>query len=144
MQALVVAGADVQGVWWFTDRWLLDDDAEVTDLATLLGMESTDPSRLRRAAVDRLGSEMRARQLVAQVTSTTTTVPTGSATAVPDGTTVATEPTTTVPADTTSSTIAATDATTPEGEVSPNDELDDPRRPCRQRLHRVRNGPGWT
>lgn len=63
VQALVVAGADVRGLWWFTDRWVLDDEAEVGDLATVLAEETTDPSRLRRMAVDALGGELWARQL---------------------------------------------------------------------------------
>ncbi len=63
VQSLVVAEADVQGLWWFTERWRLDDDGEVTDLATILEEESSDPSRLRRTAIDAIGGELRSRQL---------------------------------------------------------------------------------
>ncbi|MGK2929796.1 MAG: copper transporter [Acidimicrobiales bacterium] len=65
VQALVSAGADVQGLWWFTDRWTLDDDSEIDDLATALEETTTDPSRLRRNAIDTFGGELRARQLLA-------------------------------------------------------------------------------
>ena len=63
VQALVAASADVQGIWWLTERWRLDDDGEVSDLAEVLEEDSTDPSRLRRTAIDALGGELRARQL---------------------------------------------------------------------------------
>lgn len=66
IQSLVVASADVQGVWWLTERWRLDDDGEITDLATVLDEDSTDPSRLRRTAIDALGGELRERQLQAE------------------------------------------------------------------------------
>lgn len=64
VQALVSAGAQVQGVWWFTDRWALDDESEIDDLATALDETTTDPSRLRRAAIETLGGALRARQLL--------------------------------------------------------------------------------
>lgn len=64
VQTLVVASADVQGMWWLTDRWRLDDDGEVSDLAELLDEDSTDPSRLRRTAIDALGEDLRARSLL--------------------------------------------------------------------------------
>ncbi len=93
VQALVVASADVQGLWWFTERWRLQDDGEVNDLATLLGEESSDPSRLRRTAVDALGGELRSRQLQAEgvetapsdpgETTTTTAVPLGATEPIP-------------------------------------------------------------
>lgn len=62
--SMQVAGADVQGLWWLTDRFLLDDDAAITDLATVLDEPSEDPARLRRLAVNALGGELRARQLL--------------------------------------------------------------------------------
>ena len=64
VQTLVVASADVQGMWWLTDRWRLDDDGEVSDLANLLGEDSSDPSRLRRTALDALGGDLRVRSLL--------------------------------------------------------------------------------
>lgn len=63
VQTLVVSGADVQGMWWLTDRFALDDEGEVNDLALLLDETSTDPSRLRRILITRLGSLLRADQL---------------------------------------------------------------------------------
>jgi hypothetical protein len=64
VQSLVVAGADVQGLWWFTDRFALDDPGEVDDLGAVLGSTSGDPARLRRMAIDELSGELRARQLL--------------------------------------------------------------------------------
>ncbi len=114
VQALVVAGADVQGVWWLTDRWVLDDDAEVRDLATLLGQESSDPSRLRRAAIDRLGGALRARQLVPAASPTETTAPDLSGTTVPG------DATTTVPPE---ETTVVTDGVPTTTTTIPADEL---------------------
>ncbi len=62
VEALQVAGADVQGLWWLTERFLLNADADVADLATVLGESSQDPARLRRLTIDALGSELRERQ----------------------------------------------------------------------------------
>lgn len=67
VQTLVVASADVQGMWWLTDRWRLDDDGEVSDLAELLDEDSTDPSRLRRTAIDALAGDLRVRSLLGDV-----------------------------------------------------------------------------
>ena len=64
VQALEAAGADTQGILWFTDRWILDDGAEIDDLAALLEETTTDPSRLRRMVIDRLGGALRARQVL--------------------------------------------------------------------------------
>lgn len=60
--SLQVAGADVQGLWWLTDRFLLDDEGDIADLAAVLEEPSEDPARLRRLAVDALGRELRTRQ----------------------------------------------------------------------------------
>ena len=62
VEALQVAGADVQGLWWLTERFLLNTDADIADLATVLGESSQDPARLRRLTVDALGRELRERQ----------------------------------------------------------------------------------
>lgn len=62
LRSLQTAGADVQGLWWLTDRFLLSNEADIDDLATLLDESSEDPARLRRLAVDGLGAELRARQ----------------------------------------------------------------------------------
>ncbi len=122
VQALVVAGADVQGRWWFTDRWVLDDDAEVEDLATILGQESNDPSRLRRAAIDQLGASLRSRQLAVppfdenapldgggdSAPADTTPEGTDSSTTTTSSTTVIEAPTTEAPTDgTTGDTVPA-------------------------------------
>lgn len=69
VQSLQVAGADVRGQWWLTDRFLLADDADVADLAAALGEESDDPARLRRTAISALGRELRVRQQAADVDS---------------------------------------------------------------------------
>lgn len=52
--ALGSAGADVAGTWWLTDRWALDDDEEVSELADVLGVATEDPDRLRRNAAIQL------------------------------------------------------------------------------------------
>ena len=56
VQTLGTAGAQVQGIWWLTDRFRLDDDGELSDLAEIVGVESTDPARLRRAAIEAIGA----------------------------------------------------------------------------------------
>ncbi|MFP5321486.1 MAG: copper transporter [Acidimicrobiia bacterium] len=61
--ALEAAGAEVQGLWWLQERFLLAGDADVTDLASALEEDSNDPARLRRMAVDVLGDALRERQL---------------------------------------------------------------------------------
>lgn len=62
VQSLEVAGAEVQGLWWLSERFLLESEADVDDLAAALGEESSDPARLRRVAVAALGDELRDRQ----------------------------------------------------------------------------------
>lgn len=62
IRTATVAGADVQGIWWITDRWALDDGSEVDDLAAVLELPTTDPSRLRRTAITRLGGQLQAVQ----------------------------------------------------------------------------------
>ncbi|HET6954734.1 MAG TPA: copper transporter [Acidimicrobiales bacterium] len=44
---LAQADADVAGVWWLTDRLVLDDDSEVADLSTALQVTTDDADRLR-------------------------------------------------------------------------------------------------
>jgi hypothetical protein len=46
--ALSQADADVLGVWWLTDRLVLDDDSEVEDLSSALQLTTTDGERLHR------------------------------------------------------------------------------------------------
>lgn len=48
------ADADTVGVWWLTERLVLDDDDEVTELATILGESTDDPDALREALAIRL------------------------------------------------------------------------------------------
>lgn len=63
LQSLQTAGADVLGTWWLTERFLLQGEGDVDDLATALDEPSEDPARLRRLAVDALGDELRTHQL---------------------------------------------------------------------------------
>lgn len=62
VESMQLAGADVQGVWWLTERFLLNTEADVADLAAVLEETSDDPARLRRLTVDALAGELRARQ----------------------------------------------------------------------------------
>jgi len=48
MASLDQADADVLGVWWLTDRLLLDDDSEVADLSAALDLSTDDEERLAR------------------------------------------------------------------------------------------------
>jgi len=48
MSSLVQADADVLGVWWLTDRMLLDDESDVADLSDVLELSTDDTDRLRR------------------------------------------------------------------------------------------------
>jgi hypothetical protein len=59
ISALKGAGANVVGTWRYTDRFALDDDAEVRDLAAALESTSTDPARLRRVVASRLADILR-------------------------------------------------------------------------------------
>jgi hypothetical protein len=54
LEALGQADADTAGVWWFTDRLVLDDDDEVTELATILGVTDSAPVALRTTLGTRL------------------------------------------------------------------------------------------
>jgi Copper transport outer membrane protein, MctB len=49
MRSLGQANAQVLGTWWLTDRLALDDDSELTDLASALELTTDDPSRLRQS-----------------------------------------------------------------------------------------------
>ncbi|HLT70580.1 MAG TPA: copper transporter [Acidimicrobiales bacterium] len=48
LRMLTQADAQVLGVWWLTDRLVLDDDGEVEDLAAALELSTDDADRLRR------------------------------------------------------------------------------------------------
>ena len=52
--ALSAGGARVAGTWLLTERWLLDDADEVSQLSDLLGLTTTDAGRLRRNAAIRV------------------------------------------------------------------------------------------
>ena len=54
--ALSAAGADVAGTWWLTERWALDGDGDVSELAGLLDIDTDDADRLRRNAAIRLAA----------------------------------------------------------------------------------------
>jgi hypothetical protein len=53
------ANADYLGTLWFTDRFELDDDDEVRDLAAALGVEEDDVSDLRAIALSRIAVALR-------------------------------------------------------------------------------------
>lgn len=48
VDALSQADADVLGVWWLSDRLVLDDESEVEDLSAALELTTTDAERLQR------------------------------------------------------------------------------------------------
>ncbi|HEX6568729.1 MAG TPA: copper transporter [Acidimicrobiales bacterium] len=48
LDVLAQADADVVGVWWLTDRLVLDDESEVDDLSTALELTTDDGDRLNR------------------------------------------------------------------------------------------------
>jgi hypothetical protein len=48
MVSLAQADADLVGVWWLTDRLVLDDESEVSDLSTALELSTDDADRLSR------------------------------------------------------------------------------------------------
>jgi hypothetical protein len=53
-QSLTQADASPVGVWWLTDRLVLDDDDELSDLATVLDITATDADALRQELATRL------------------------------------------------------------------------------------------
>lgn len=82
---LASSGADRRGTLWFTDRFALDDDDEVRDLAAALDVDEDRPEALRALALTRLATAMRRAAgpatvpiddpSVAATSSTTTTAP---------------------------------------------------------------------
>jgi hypothetical protein len=52
------ASGDLLGVWWLTDRLVLDDEDEVADLATALELASEDPDALRSTLAGRVSDVM--------------------------------------------------------------------------------------
>jgi hypothetical protein len=48
VRSLTQADADVLGVWWITDRLVLDDESEVSDLSEALELTTDDSDRLAR------------------------------------------------------------------------------------------------
>lgn len=59
VDALQVAGADYLGAWRLTDRLTLDDDDELGDLASALGLpDDADADRLRASLSSRLASAL--------------------------------------------------------------------------------------
>lgn len=55
-EVLEAAGAELGGVLRLTERLLLDEPAEVTDLADVLELNTDEPDRLRASLARRLGS----------------------------------------------------------------------------------------
>jgi hypothetical protein len=60
LSALEQADADTVGVWWFTDRLVLDDDDETTDLAAALDAGEPDADALRETLATRLAEVLAA------------------------------------------------------------------------------------
>lgn len=60
LSALEQADADTVGVWWFTDRVVLDDDDEVTELAAVLDAGEPDADALRQTLATRLAEVLAA------------------------------------------------------------------------------------
>ena len=54
LSALDQADADTVGVWWFTDRLVLDEDDETGELATVLDAAEPDADALRETLATRL------------------------------------------------------------------------------------------
>ena len=60
VSALEQADADAVGIWWLTDRLVLDDEDEVTDLAAVLDSGETDADALRDDLAQRLADVLAA------------------------------------------------------------------------------------
>ena len=58
--ALEQADADTVGVWWFTDRLVLDDDDETSELAAVLDAGDPDAGALRETLATRLAEVLAA------------------------------------------------------------------------------------
>ncbi len=54
VEALGDADADVLGVWWLTDRFTLEHEDDIEDLAAVLNLTTTNATRLQRDVVVRL------------------------------------------------------------------------------------------
>jgi hypothetical protein len=55
VRALRQASADMVGTWWLSDRLVLDDDSEVSDLGDALQLTTDDVDRLRTNLAGQLG-----------------------------------------------------------------------------------------
>jgi hypothetical protein len=92
VSALAGSGASVAGTWWITDRFVLDDDSEVRDLSTAVGVISKDATRLRRIVTIRLADILHSASALQPASSTPSTTPSGG---IPGGSSTspaATEP----------------------------------------------------
>jgi len=56
---LATSGADRRGTVWLTDRFTLDDDGELRDLAAALDTDESAPEALRALALNRLATALR-------------------------------------------------------------------------------------
>lgn len=83
-QALVDAGAAYGGTLWLTDRLVLDDSNEIEDLATVLGLTSSDADRLRRSLASRLANALLSASLDGEAAPDTTTPSDGEPTTPPE------------------------------------------------------------
>jgi hypothetical protein len=103
VEATIAAGARPAGILWLTDRWLLDDQSEIDDLAEAFGFSNPSAEGVQRTARRQLGT------LLARAA-------TPSFEAVPTDPTDATDPSDpsdpSDPTDTTDRTDSTADATT--------------------------------
>ena len=81
LSTLTTSGANVTGTWVATDRLALDDEAEVRDLATVLGIDTDLEARLRRTLAQRLSNVLLDR--MAPVVTPAGSDPTTSTTVAP-------------------------------------------------------------
>lgn len=64
IESLTAAGANTAGTWWITDRFVLDDDSEIDDLAEATGVNSTRAETLRREAISVLSRAIADQQAI--------------------------------------------------------------------------------
>lgn len=77
VSALEVAGAEPAGTWHLTDRFVLDDDSEIDDLAEVTGSASQDRVTLRREAIAAMAAVIERQQAVPADTEPVDDDPTG-------------------------------------------------------------------
>ena len=75
-EATVAAGAASAGVLWLTERFVLDDQSEIDDLAEVLGVPPSSPDGLHRIARRQLGALLARAAVPPDAPSDTTTTTT--------------------------------------------------------------------